>query len=270
MDEAHPATAAQAGLGLVAEALLDGSPAPPSPSADPWQAWWISYRLARPAPELGLHTRASSQTCVQCRSQAADLARHRPPLHTDTLGSVCADRCLRSWCERMRSPAAHPGWPRTRLALALIKPDAPREAIVTALTRHYRVLERVELLLANDDVRRLYPEAYGSGFVAAVDAYLTGGPAHALVLCDDQDRAPLDLKQRIRAQVGAERLRNHLHMADNPGETFADIAHLFGTTVLTGLYDTYERDHAPARMDHYRAVLGQPSPSSGGLHPRST
>lgn len=262
---------AHARLGLIMELLLTQTSLGEVGVHDPWEAWWISYRLARPCSDLGLNPHTAPGACRDCRAAAADLATFSPPRHTDELGGSHSCDCLRRWCVAMRSSAPTPTWPSTRLVCALIKPHAPREAILTALTEHYCLLHTTPTRLRRADVRRLYPDAYGADFVAARDSYLTSGPVEVALLLDET--APTDpraVKGRIRERFGGDQLRNHLHMADNPGECFADIAHLAGPDVLTGLYDTHERDLAPHRLDYYRTVLGHHPTGPGGIQPSTT
>lgn len=253
-------------LGLILENLLLGAPFGETAVDNPWEAWWISHRLAQPAIALGVDPRQAPGACAACREAAARLAAHRPPRHTDTLAAPPECGCLDRWCRAIRTPAEPPAWPRTRLSAALIKPGAPRAPITRELAAHYRILHQRPLHLGVADVRRLYPEAYGADFVAAVDDYLTSGPCDALVLlAADTAPEPRTVKSDIRQHLATDRIHNHLHMADNPGETFADLAHLVGPTVLTDLYERHERDLAPQRLEHYRTVLGSPSPRAGRL-----
>lgn len=68
-----------------------------------------------------------------------------------------------------------------------------------------------------------------------------------------------DIKSNIRRLLGdGDALRNHLHMPDNPGDAFADLDHLAGTTAFSRLYERYERDRAAQRLARYRALLEQP------------
>ncbi|MEV2277675.1 hypothetical protein AB0I72_19015 [Nocardiopsis sp. NPDC049922] len=267
----HPRILMVAHLGLAVEAALHGATPAPAP-AGAWERWWVAYRLARSARHLGWTAPAASGSCATCCADAARLSQADPPHHTDHLTEVCDQGCLRRWAAAIRSGGSNPGtpWPSTRLALAVIKPGAPA-GIARDVADHYRVLHQVERTLSVADVRRLYPEAYGAEFVAARDAYLTSGPVRVLVLLAETD--PVDataLKHTIRARYGADRLRNHLHIADNPGETYIDIAHLVGPKGLTDLYGTYELDGADERLAHHRALLGLTATSTGGLRPRTT
>jgi hypothetical protein len=144
------------------------------------------------------------------------------------------------------------------LSLALIKPAAPTTAITALLTVEYDILQSRELTLTTADTRRLYPEAYGVSYVRDRDAYLTSGLSRVLILCARQPGTdPGTVKARIRGRLGFGPLRNHLHMPDNPGEAFADIAHFTGYPMLAQLYRRYERDHDTARrLAFYRAALG--------------
>jgi len=257
-------------LGLTVETLLAGGRLDESDLPSPWDAWWISHRLARPAPALGMDPARSPGACPDCRRAAAELSASRPPRHTDGLPIPPPCGCLHTWCTWMRAPAPFHRWPIPRLALALAKPDAPREPITRYLARHYRILHRRTVHLSSVDVRRLYPEAYGARFVAERDAYLTSGPSQALVLLDASASVQAGtVKAAVRSRLQAGRLRNHLHMADNPAETFADLLHLVGIRDLTDLYETYEADLAPARLAHYRDVLERGAPGPARLGSRT-
>lgn len=263
--------APHAQLSLIIETLLTRESIREATVRNPWDAWWISYRLAQPAPALGLNPAAASHSCPACRAEASRLSSSRPPRHTQTRTDPRPCECLHQWSVAMRSPAPPLLWPRTRLALALIKPGALSDTIVGALAEHYRILSRTPARLRRVDVRRMYPEAYGADFVAARDTYLTSGPAEVMVLVDEiANIDPAVIKARIRSRFPTDRLRNHLHMSDNPGETFADIAHLVGFPVLTDLYDAYERDLAPRRLEYYRTVLGHQPSDAHRLQPRTT
>lgn len=160
--------------------------------------------------------------------------------------------------ETMRAPGPPARWPTLTLSLALIKPAAPATAITALLAEEYDILHSRELTLATADTRRLYPEAYGASYVWDRDAYLTSGPTQVLILSARQPGTdPGTTKARIRRRLGGGPLRNHLHMPDNPGEAFADIAHFTGYSLLAQLYRRYERDHDTVRrLAFYRAALG--------------
>jgi hypothetical protein len=67
---------------------------------------------------------------------------------------------------------------------------------------------------------------------------------------------PTQIKAGIRHLLGADKVRNHLHMPDNPGEALADIAHLAGRELLATLYERHDRDRSTERLAFYRAALG--------------
>ncbi|MYR35482.1 hypothetical protein GTW20_25265 [Nocardiopsis alba] len=267
----HPRARLAAQLGLTLEALLNGARLPATPLG-PWDRWWIAYRLAMSVDRLGLQgPAADAGACPRCHSVATALGSAHPPEHTDTLSGPCLGGCLLKWARRVRSGDADPftPWPRTRLTLILIKPGAP-EALVAQVLGSFEVLESRERRLSVADVRRLYPEAYGAAFVAPRDAYLLSGPVQVVLVHHPDPEAvnPTAFKRALRQRHGADELRNHVHIADNPGETLADIAHLLSWEELTELYDRYERQHQPTRMEHHRAVLGPGAPAVGGLPTR--
>jgi hypothetical protein len=257
---------AKALLGYALDTLLSGTPARDSETRvpNPWDAWWASYRTARPLAATGTRVSAGGGACPDCAGQALTLAAASPPGHPGTEPGPCG--CLLRWAAAMRAPGPPAGWPPTALSLALIKPGAPGGLIRSMLTGDYDVLADRELMLTTTDTRRLYPEAYGAAYVAERDAYLTSGPAQVLTLAARRPGAIIgDVKARIRAQAGGDALRNHLHMPDNPGEALADIAHFAGYEELAQLYRRYERDRTSSRLAFYRTALGIGPPCADRL-----
>jgi hypothetical protein len=258
-------TLPQAALGYVLEARLAGlsSEAPEVPLNSPWDLWWVSFRSAIPAGQLGLAGQTPA-ACGACADDASEMAAADPPRHPGMTGERACG-CLLEWAVRMRAPAAPVTWPVLPLALALIKPGAPAQVLRARLQRSHRLLQDGKQTLATGDVRRLYPEAYGAAFVGAIDAYLTSAPVQTLVLQtrDGGHDEPALLKRQIRQDLGAtDVMRNHLHMADNPAEALADIRHLAGQDMLAVLYERHARDGAADRLAFYRAALGirEPGP----------
>lgn len=272
MPEKHPRARMAAHLGLTIEALIAGQVASQAPMG-PWERWWVAYRLGRGTQQLGWVTPTTDTgVCDTCHRAAAELCRTNPPAHPDQHHRPCPGQCLLAWAQRVRSGGADPvrPWPGTRLTLAVLKPGAPH-TLADELTDHFEVLTRRTQQLAVADVRRMYPEAYGAEYVAARDVYLTSAPVQVLLLHSPEPGVlnPTDLKRALRARHNTDTLRNHLHIADNPGETFVDIAHLLGWRELTDLYDTYEHHDHEARVAHHRAVLGSGAPPVDGFHARS-
>ena len=258
--------AAKALLGYALDTLLSGTPAGDGETRvpNPWDDWWASYRTGRPLAATGTRTVAGGGACPDCAGRALALAAASPPGHPGTEPGPCG--CLLRWAAAMRSPGPPAGWPPTALSLALIKPGAPAGLIRSLLAGDYDVLTDRELMLATADTRRLYPEAYGAGYVAERDAYLTSGPTRVLILAARRPGAVTGgVKARIRAQAGGDALRNHLHMPDNPGEALADIAHFAGYGELAQLYRRYERDRTSSRLAFYRTALGIGPPRADRL-----
>jgi len=226
----------------------------------PWDAWWVCYRSGVPAAELGWATEPPLDECCcqRCRHDAWQLACRRPE-HPDSLGPRSCD-CLHEWAVRMRRPAPEPAWPALRTTLALIKPRADRDAVLTQLATRFVVIDCWDRQLTAGDVRRLYPDAYGADHVARLTDYLTSAPVHTLVLL-----APVPglvsakrVKSGIRQRLGgADPLRNHLHLPDDPGEALCDLRHLVGHDLLLDLYRRYDRDGAGDRIARYRALLAR-------------
>lgn len=256
-------------LGHALETLLSGGTSAATVDvANVWDAWWACYRAAVPADRLGLQVAAPKPSCPHCTLDALALAAQSPPGHPGvSTARPCG--CLREWAIRMRAPAPAVTWPPLSLTLALIKPGAPAARIKDLLSTSYELGHSITRSLTAHDTRRLYPEAYGAQYVAARDAYMTSGPVTALVLRPRQRRATSagPLKERIRRRLGADPVRNHLHMPDNPGEALADIAHFAGWKVLAALYERHERDRAQSRLAFYRAALGITGP---GTHRRAS
>lgn len=254
-------------LGYAIETLLSGRRSAASACAarvpSVWDAWWACYRAALPLSRLGAQIVVPSQACEPCRQDALTLAGQSPPGHPG-IDAVRPCGCLRDWAMRMRAPAAAVTWPPLSLTLALAKPDAPAARIRELLGASYDVALSVTGRLSTLDTRRLYPEAYGAPYVAARDSYMTSGPVTALVLRARDPQAAPDarVKDRIRCRLAADRVHNHLHMPDNPGEALADIAHFAGLPALAGLYERHERDRAGPRLAFYRAALGIADPGA--------
>ena len=258
---------AKALLGYILDSLLCGAPPDRGEMAavpSPWDAWWACYRAGLPAGATGIRVRPGD-SCADCGGLAAALAAASPPGHPGTAGPGSCG-CLLRWAAAMRVPGPPADWPPVVLSLALVKPGAPAGRVLGMLGSSHEVLTARELTLTTADTRRLYPEAYGAGYVAARDAYLTSGPVRVLVL---RARHPAvsarDVKAAIRAGAGGDALRNHLHMPDNPGEALADIAHFAGHAELASLHRRYERDHVSARLAFYRAALGISQPRADRL-----
>lgn len=248
--------AAKALLGYLMDMRLTTAGAGPAVSVpSPWDAWWACYRAAIPLPALVPRIVARDRSCPSCTDRALRLAAASPPGHPGTTPQAC--ECLLRWAEQMRAPGPRAAWPPVRLALALIKPDAPAAAITDMLALDFEILRTRELTLTTGETRRLYPEAYGADYVRDRDTYLTRGPAHVLILRARQASIdPGAVKTQIRENIGGDALRNHLHMPDNPGEALADIAQFAGYPELAQLYRRYERDHTARRLAFYRAALG--------------
>jgi hypothetical protein len=248
--------AARALLGYVLEARLSGAAPEPGLSVpSPWDAWWACYRAGLPLAGLAPGIRARSRVCPRCTRRALRLAAADPPAHPGTGPQACG--CLLDWAAGMRAPGARVTWPPVTVSLALIKPGAPATPVLDLLAPLFETLTARELTLTTADTRRMYPEAYGASYVRDRDAYLTSGPVRVLLLrARHHGTDPGAAKTRIRALLGGDELRNHLHMPDNPGEALADIAHFAGHKELALLYRRYERDHTARRLAFYRAALG--------------
>lgn len=247
-------------LGLVMEIRLAGHGTDETiPVASPWDVWWACYRAALPVDQLGVGVTRPGLGCAECDHDAIAFAASSPPRHPDAVGGRPCE-CLLKWAIRMRAPAAPLRWPQPRLTLALLKPDAPHDRVRAELERTYDVVELIDTTLTTNDTRRLYPEAYGADYVTVRDLYLTSGPVQVLVLYAKPSTpgalTAAWIKADIRRVLGADVLRNHLHMPDNPGETLVDIAHLAGSETLADLYERYERDRSAERLAFYRAALG--------------
>jgi hypothetical protein len=250
----------QALLGYVLEARLAGlnSQALAVAVNSPWDLWWACFRAAIPAGQLDITCQVPALSCPACVNDAGEMAAASPPRHPGvTTGRPCG--CRLDWAVRMRTAATPVRWPPLPVTLAVIKPGAPVRALRARLERACRILHARERALTAADVRRLYPEAYGTAFVGAVDAFLTAAPVHVLVLRwrDGHRGQPGEFKLRLRRELGAtDVMRNHLHMADNPAEALADIRHLAGHDVLAAVYERHLRDRAADRVAFYRAALG--------------
>ncbi|MFG1707430.1 hypothetical protein ACFLIM_29940 [Nonomuraea sp. M3C6] len=252
--ELPPKDVPKALLGLALQRRLAGQAAAVEVRvSSPWDVWWVAYRAALPFGELGLEPLLPYGACRRCTADALECAAADPPRHPDDVGErLCG--CLRMWAVRIRSSAKPVVWPCWSLTIALIKPGAPAEAICDRLAAGHDILNAQTRMLTPADARRMYPDAYGEDYIAAVDAYLTSAPVHVLLLRSRAPDTSGGIKMRIRAEFGGDRLHNFLHMPDNPGEALADIAHLAGWAFL----QEHERfdDDAAARLAFYRTALG--------------
>ena len=259
--------AAKSLLGYALDSLLAGTARPNQETLtvpSPWDAWWASYRAGLSTGTTGIPVRAVGSACPACVARASELAAADPPGHPGTEPGPCC--CLLRWAAVLRSAGPAAAWPPVSLSLALIKPGAPADRIQDLLVRSFEVLSHRMLTLTKTDTRRLYPEAYGSSYVADRDAYLTSGPVHVLTLRALHPAfSSKDIKAAVRNQVGGDALRNHLHMPDNPGEALADIAHFAGYGELARLHRRYERDYTATRLAFYRTALGIRAPSPDRL-----
>lgn len=220
----------------------------------PWDVWWICFRSDSSAEAFGLRPEEISDECTVCALQVAELTR-TTPVHPGGKPD-CRRGCFTAWAASMRSPEPEVRWPRLSAALAMVKPGGDAAAVVDLLAEQFVIEQRIGRVLDTHDVRRLYPEAYGVAFIAARDHYLTSAPCTVLTL---RAKTPTPVgnqpKHTIRRRLGtSDPLRNHLHMPDNPGETWCDLHLLTGTH--DDLYRRYDSADASERLDHYRRLLG--------------
>jgi nucleoside diphosphate kinase len=253
-------------LGLALDGQLgSGRSAAPTVLEHPWDAWWTAVRsggLARPAA-------GTAGACTQCAERAAAAALAAVPEHPGHGERACD--CHRIWAQAMRAPVADTQLPAVgqRLTLAMLKPGAPVRAIRSRLRSVLREVHVTTRQLTAADCDRLYPDAYGTSFVAERTDYLTSGSVQIVVLVGGPDavQAGAVLKRLVRADLGAGMLVNHLHMPDNPAEALADIAQLAGWHVLEEVYRRWESSDqrgVAARLAGYRTHL-EPGHRAAGM-----
>ncbi|MFI6290043.1 hypothetical protein ACIBEJ_00570 [Nonomuraea sp. NPDC050790] len=255
-------------LGFILQSHLSGTIDVGTPVpvhlASPWDLWWAAYRAGIPFAQLGVEPIMPYGACRTCVADAHACASADPPRHPDELGDRPC-RCQRLWAIRMREGGERTRWPGWSLTIALVKPGAPTGPIRARLEAEHDVLDVHTRVLTPADTRRMYPDAYGEDFIAAVDTYLTSGPVTVMLLRSHTPQTGAEVKDRIRQEFGDAKPQNHLHMPDNPGEALADIAHLAGWLVLQEHYERAEtNDEAAARMAFYRAALGVRNPNPDG------
>lgn len=245
-----------AALGLGLEANLNDLPQPEIVLRSAWDTWWIAIRSnGRTRPQVDMDSR-----CQVCTPAVLAEAARAVPEHP---GLRWRCDCFTTWASAMRSlsPDVRRTWALPqRLTVALLKPGAPRAKIWVHLRRRFRIVYQAERTLTPSDCARLYPDAYGTDFVAATTGYLTSGPSHVLVLAgpDSAVMTGLEIKRAVRTELATDRMRNHLHMPDTPADALADIALLAGADTLQTLYDRWETPHdrhARTRLAAYRARL---------------
>ncbi|UGQ10959.1 hypothetical protein LO772_29790 [Yinghuangia sp. ASG 101] len=256
-----------AALGLLLEARLRNRPEILQVWPEhPWDRWWLAMRTGTPLTELPA-TAPVLTHCPDCVARAALCAGERPPSHPGDDESACA--CRTEWATAMRASGTGGTClprPPQRLTLALLKPGSPAGALRARLRGQFTELACNERTLTARECARLYPDAYGQGFVAERTRYLTSGPVQVLVLLgpphavDFGDR----LKHVLRLAFEAGPLINHLHMPDNPAEALADIALLAGADTLAHVYERWEHDDRRhlARMASYRTYVDRPGPGT--------
>lgn len=223
----------------------------------PWDLWWTCYRARRSAAEFGFDPWRAPGQCEDCATDASKLAFSEPPGYPDPMvAGKCS--CFLEWAQSMREPIPAITWPRWCLTLAMVKPGCNPVLVRQLLRDSHTVLAQFERHLTVADVRRLYPEAYGREYVARRDYYLTSAPITVFVLLASPSAVGkvTEIKADIRRRLGDDdRLRNHLHMPDSPGDAFADLDHLAGTETFLQLYERYECDRAAQRLACYRTLL---------------
>ncbi|MFD7161391.1 hypothetical protein ACFV9C_42870 [Kribbella sp. NPDC059898] len=230
----------------------------------PWDIWWVCFRTGLPASTLGLahllQLGARMAECDACRRLVVDLTSNAPTHPGPDGDNECG--CFTAWAVSLRSPEPQIHWPALVSGVAMVKPGTELGAVTDLLSVDFEIHERITRALTVADVRRLYPDAYGAAFVSGRDAYLTSSPSTVLTLrAKTPARAGTEYKRSIRRALGhGDLLRNHLHMPDNPGETWCDLRLLAGDH--NDLYRRYDSGHATDRVDHYRHLLGLEQPRS--------
>lgn len=237
-----------------ADAIQEPGPAPRPLPGDAWDVWWACTRAGLSATDLGLSVRLDlgldvepdtrpgelvvTAECGRCVVDVTELTRQAPRESTDPdTWPRCG--CLARWARRMRDGAVlpeAPGWtpngalavpaPAWRLSIAVVKPGADHGQVWRLLASRYEILATEERWLSEYDVHRLYPDAYGPEFRRRQTDYLTLQPVQIMVLMAPARltvQGHLDAKVEVRLRLGGtDELRNHVHMADNPGEAWCD------------------------------------------------
>lgn len=129
------------------------------------------------------------------------------------------------------------------MSIAVVKPGAHHGQVWRLLAGRFEILATEERWLSEYDVHRLYPDAYGPEFRRRQTDYLTLQPVQIMVLMAPARltvQGHLDAKMEVRLRLGGtDELRNHVHMADNPGEAWCDALHLIGPSATQRLYERY-------------------------------
>lgn len=247
-------------VSFIYEARLLGQRAAVPELPDVWDAWYVCYRLWRPASVLGVAPLRPRSGCSECRELVTRLTCSSPPAYPASAPAGCG--CFLRWAVRMRG--REPASPQVdclamAVSFALIKPGAPVDAIRAMLAARYRIVDRRVLQLTPLKVTRLYPDAYGEEFLAWQATYFGGGPVEVLTLTASPDEpvCAMAVRSEIRGAFGVTtEPENHLHMPDSPGEALANIEQFFGSDVLRKWYRRVELTNGQRRLALHRALLG--------------
>ncbi|MGH8901734.1 MAG: hypothetical protein ACRDYA_08620 [Egibacteraceae bacterium] len=140
---------------------------------------------------------------------------------------------------------------------ALIKPHVAAQPLIARLADTFHVEQQHSRLLDRRNVQRLYPAAYGTGFVAQLERYLTSAPCTLLLLRAKQaipnlERYKTDIRKGI---TSGELMKNLIHMPTSLAELYTDLAHFFGEKSARRAYDDHHVGRHARRRALHRAAL---------------
>lgn len=225
-----------------------------------WDFWYVSYCVRRPPADLFAASFPDRLRELRDGAESADdvwQLVEAAPVGWPEHGAAYAG--LQTWRQAQRLQKGRGlTLPVGAHCLVLVKPDVMVEPVLAALEPTLQVERRQTRLLRPEDVRRLYPTAYGSEFVGRVVNYLTSGPCTLLLAAARQPISNLDeYKARLRRRLGViDDLRNAVHVPASLGELYSNLAQLLGQAAVWEAYDEHSGTKHERRAAFYRVVLG--------------
>lgn len=235
-------------------------PAPLRKELSCWDIWYVCLCIDT-APE-SVFTERWVALLEQCRDgeEAANIVRallHKTPVGFPepeaTFGSS-----LVQWRSVEQSADEAVSLEPGHCCPALIKPHVAAQPLIARLMHMFHVEQQFTRLLDRRNVQRLYPAAYGAGFVSQLERYLTSAPCTLLLLRAKQaipnlERCKADMRKGVPP---GELMKNLIHMPTSLAELYTDLAHFFGKELVRRAYDDHHVGRQARRRALHRAALG--------------